>query len=112
MPDRLQGHVSVVTGTATGIGRTIALRFGAEGAHVLCADIDPFCEAAVAQADVQRLPAAAQGEVDAVGRVGSLRADGHAALELGHRPQIAEMPFGLAGRLRGLKHRMSGGGRP
>jgi NAD(P)-dependent dehydrogenase (short-subunit alcohol dehydrogenase family) len=40
MPDRLQGHVSVVTGTATGIGRTIALRFGAEGAHVLCADID------------------------------------------------------------------------
>lgn len=29
-----------VTGTSTGIGRAIALRFSAEGAHVVCADVE------------------------------------------------------------------------
>ncbi len=42
-------------------------------------------EHVVAEADVQRLAAAAQGEEHLVGRLRSLRGDGDAALELGHR---------------------------
>jgi len=37
---RLQGKVAVVTGAAAGIGRATALRFAAEGAMVVAADID------------------------------------------------------------------------
>lgn len=40
MGDRLAGKVAVVTGGASGIGRACALRFAAEGADVLVADID------------------------------------------------------------------------
>ena len=37
---RLDGKVALVTGSATGIGRAIALRFAAEGAQVTVADIN------------------------------------------------------------------------
>jgi NAD(P)-dependent dehydrogenase (short-subunit alcohol dehydrogenase family) len=37
---RMQGKVSVVTGSATGIGRSVAERLAGEGALVLCADVD------------------------------------------------------------------------
>lgn len=37
---RLSGRIALVTGAATGIGRGIASRFAAEGAHVLLADVD------------------------------------------------------------------------
>jgi NAD(P)-dependent dehydrogenase (short-subunit alcohol dehydrogenase family) len=40
MAHRMDGQVSVVTGAATGIGRAIALRLAAEGAFVVCGDID------------------------------------------------------------------------
>src|SRR5262249_5831354 len=47
-PEReLSGHVALVTGGASGIGRAIATRFLEEGAHVVLADLDP---AAVAEA--------------------------------------------------------------
>lgn len=36
---RLAGMVAVITGTGSGIGRASALRFAAEGAAVVCADI-------------------------------------------------------------------------
>ncbi len=36
---RLAGQVAIVTGAASGIGRAIALRFAAEGAHVVVADV-------------------------------------------------------------------------
>ncbi len=39
---RLQGKVAVVTGAGGDIGRAICLRFAAEGASVLCTDINPL----------------------------------------------------------------------
>ena len=38
---RLQDKTAIVTGAASGIGRAIAIRFAAEGAHVVCTDIRP-----------------------------------------------------------------------
>jgi NAD(P)-dependent dehydrogenase (short-subunit alcohol dehydrogenase family) len=37
---RLEGKVALVTGAGSGIGRAAAARFGAEGAAVVCADLD------------------------------------------------------------------------
>ena len=45
---RLPGKVAIVTGAASGIGRDIARRFAAEGAHVVIADLDQARSEAVA----------------------------------------------------------------
>ena len=37
---RLDGRVAMVTGAASGIGRASALRLAADGAAVMCADVD------------------------------------------------------------------------
>ena len=37
---RLDGKTAIVTGAASGIGKEIATRFAAEGAHVVIADVD------------------------------------------------------------------------
>jgi NAD(P)-dependent dehydrogenase (short-subunit alcohol dehydrogenase family) len=65
---RMQGKVSVVTGAATGIGRAIAERLAAEGAVVLCADVDGDGVRAAAAAQVEALMAAAgrHGGPDAI----------------------------------------------
>jgi NAD(P)-dependent dehydrogenase (short-subunit alcohol dehydrogenase family) len=47
---RLDDHVAIVTGSATGIGRAIALRLAAEGAHVVIADRKPDLGEQTAQA--------------------------------------------------------------
>jgi len=47
---RLEGKVALVTGAASGLGLAIALRFGAEGARVVCADLDAGGAAAAAAA--------------------------------------------------------------
>jgi NAD(P)-dependent dehydrogenase (short-subunit alcohol dehydrogenase family) len=41
MTGRLNGHVSVVTGAASGIGRAVVARYLDEGARVVAVDIDP-----------------------------------------------------------------------
>lgn len=38
--DRLEGKVALVTGAGSGIGRASSLRFAAEGAAVMCVDLD------------------------------------------------------------------------
>jgi NAD(P)-dependent dehydrogenase (short-subunit alcohol dehydrogenase family) len=48
---RLADKVAVVTGAGSGIGLATARRFAAEGAHVVCADVDPVVGAKAA-ADV------------------------------------------------------------
>ena len=39
MTDRLAGKIAIVTGAGSGIGRASAIRFAAEGAQVICADL-------------------------------------------------------------------------
>jgi NAD(P)-dependent dehydrogenase (short-subunit alcohol dehydrogenase family) len=39
MPGRLDGKVAVITGAAGGIGKASAVRFAAEGAQVVAADL-------------------------------------------------------------------------
>ena len=48
---RLAGKVAVVTGAGGGIGLATVRRFAAEGARVVCADIEPGAAAAVAEVD-------------------------------------------------------------
>lgn len=46
---RLDGKIAVITGTAAGIGRATALRFAAEGARVVGADVSEEANAETAQ---------------------------------------------------------------
>ncbi|CAG9983088.1 unnamed protein product [Clonostachys byssicola] len=41
MSPRLEDKVSIVTGSSSGLGRAIALRYAEEGARVVCADLKP-----------------------------------------------------------------------
>jgi len=59
---RLEGQIAVVTGAGAGIGKAIALRLAAEGAHVTVNDLDP-----VRAEDTTSAIEAAGGEACAIG---------------------------------------------
>lgn len=52
MAARLEGKIAIVTGAGSGLGRASALRFAAEGARVVCADVDVEAAAGAAEAIV------------------------------------------------------------
>lgn len=54
-------HVAVVIGGGSGIGRSAALRFAEEGAHVVVADLDPAAAESVATTVGRRFPGRAIG---------------------------------------------------
>jgi 2-hydroxycyclohexanecarboxyl-CoA dehydrogenase len=64
----LTGHVAVVVGSASGLGRAIADAFAAEGAHVARWDISPAAETVVDATDSAAVSRAAEqlGRVDHV----------------------------------------------
>lgn len=74
MAGRLQGKVAIVTGGGSGIGRATAIRFAAEGATVLVADIvEDAADAVVAaihkaggHASARRVDVASSAEVDSM----------------------------------------------
>ena len=41
MSKRLQDRVAIITGSSSGLGRAISLAYTAEGAHVVCSDLQP-----------------------------------------------------------------------
>ncbi len=67
----LQGKVAIITGAGSGVGRASALRFAAEGASVVCADVDldraketvAQIEAAGGMALAERCDVSADGDV-------------------------------------------------
>jgi NAD(P)-dependent dehydrogenase (short-subunit alcohol dehydrogenase family) len=44
---RLQHKTSVITGSSSGLGRAIALRYSREGSNVVCADLTPTARSGV-----------------------------------------------------------------
>jgi NAD(P)-dependent dehydrogenase (short-subunit alcohol dehydrogenase family) len=64
-PDRYAGHVAVVTGAGSGIGRATARRLAAEGGAVACLDVDEDATGAVA-AEINRESADAGGRAIAL----------------------------------------------
>jgi NAD(P)-dependent dehydrogenase (short-subunit alcohol dehydrogenase family) len=72
------GKVAVVTGGASGIGRALAQRFGAEGMRVIIADVEPSALDATV-ADLRRSGVEASGVVTDVSRQESVGALADAA---------------------------------
>ncbi|KIY03490.1 uncharacterized protein Z520_00181 [Fonsecaea multimorphosa CBS 102226] len=45
MTGRLSGRTCLITGSSSGLGRAIALRFASEGANIICSDLSPTARA-------------------------------------------------------------------
>jgi len=80
---RLEGKVAVITGAGGGIGRASALRFAAEGAAVVAADID-----ATSNGETVRLVAAAGG------RAAAIAVDVTESADVAAMINVAEQRFG------------------
>lgn len=52
MGNRLEGRIAVVTGSSSGNGRAIAVALAAEGAEVLCSDLQPAARSQGYEADL------------------------------------------------------------
>jgi NAD(P)-dependent dehydrogenase (short-subunit alcohol dehydrogenase family) len=73
MPERLQNKATVVTGAGAGIGRSVALAFGAEGAQVVVNDVDSGAAASVVK-EIEDLGGTAVADHHPIGSVESAEA--------------------------------------
>jgi len=62
--DRLEGKVALVTGAGSGIGKASSLRFAAEGASVMCVDLDETSAQGTAAAIAEGVGSSAALRVD------------------------------------------------
>jgi NAD(P)-dependent dehydrogenase (short-subunit alcohol dehydrogenase family) len=83
MTKRLENKVAVITGAGGGVGRATALRFGAEGASIVAADVDDDTN----EATVQQVR-------DAGGRAVGIRVDVTRAADIEAMIAAAESEFG------------------
>lgn len=107
-PGRFAGKTAIVTGAASGIGRATATRIALEGGRVVAVDLSadgldglvqeldghdvvPLAADITSQDDVDRVVAAADGRVDALGNVAGLSDDFTAVHEL--RDEMLERVF-------------------
>src|SRR5687768_7937869 len=80
MPSRLDGKSCIVTGAGAGIGRAIALSFGAEGGRVVVNDVDRSAAETVVK-EIETEGGVAIANDEAIGTVAAAEALLSAALE-------------------------------
>lgn len=96
MTGRLDGKVAIVTGAGSGLGRASAVMFAAEGAAVVCADLDGSAAKATAEHIASTGGRALPFEVDVTSEDGT-RAMTEAALAEYGAVDIAYACAGIAG---------------
>src|SRR3712207_2916523 len=93
MSGRLVGKVALVTGAASGIGRSVATRFASEGATVICADRN--LEGAAETADRCAGPSRARAVLMDIAEEGSVSAAFGDVAEAGLQPDVVVANAGV-----------------
>lgn len=94
--NRLTNKVALITGSSSGIGRAIALRYAAEGAKVICADLSPATRVAVLKGPSGQAAPEAQPTHELIGhgRAAFVQTDVGEAAAVENAVQFAVKTFG------------------